>query len=283
MNVISAIQNGFTQGIIFYPVVLALSLSYRILKFPDISVEGTFALGAAVFAVTLNHTNSVILALLTATLSCAVSGSITSVLHYKLRINKFLAGIIVVTALYSVTIRVIGGSNISLLRFSFATANLNLIYLFCSIGISVLVYIFYKSRLGIKIRGSALNPTLSKNTGYKTGLLLLIGLAFNNLIASISGIYFSLDAGFADVKLGQGTLIISLAALAIGERLIPKKIKSVLSYVILSAAAGSIFYQFLWALALQLDIQPSDLKLLSALIVVILFVIKRRDETDDEL
>lgn len=283
MNIINAIHSGLIQGVTFYPIVLSLALSYRLLKFPDISIEGTFVLGAAAFGVILSNTNSYFFAISAAILFAAIAGGITACLHHYLRINKFLAGIIVVTALYSVIIRIIGGSNISLLKFNLAASNLYIIYLVAAITLSLLVFLFYRSRFGISIRGAAINPVLSKSLGKKTGLLLITGLALNNALAAVSGIYFSLDAGFADLKIGQGTLIISLAALAIGERLIPKNKISVLLYVILSALAGSIFYQILWAFALQLNIPASDLKILSAIIVVALFAIKRRKEAEDEL
>lgn len=283
MDILNAIESGFTQGIIFYPIVLSLALSYRLLKFPDISIEGTFALGGAAFGVILCKTNSYLIAIPTAMLFAAIAGSVTALLHTYLRINKFLAGIIVVTALYSVIVRLLGGSNISLLKFNLSSSYLQITYATASILITVVAYFFYSSKYGIKIRGASINPTLSKSLGHKTGLLLIAGLAFNNALAAISGVYFSLDAGFSDLKIGQGTLIVALAALAIGERLVPKNKLSILLYIILSAAAGSIFYQILWAFALQLNIQASDLKILSAAIVVILFVLKRRNETDDEL
>jgi len=283
VDIFNAIESGFTQGIIFYPLVLSLALSYRLLKFPDISIEGTFALGGAAFGVILSNTNSYFIAIPAAMLFSAIAGGITALLHHYLRINKFLAGIIVVTALYSVIVRIIGGSNISLLKFNLSTSYLQITYAIASILISLGAYFFYRSKYGLKIRGASINPELSKSLGHKTGLLLVIGLAFNNALAAISGVYFSLDAGFSDLKIGQGALIVALAALAIGERLIPKNKVSILLYIILSAAAGSIFYQILWAFALQLNIKASDLKILSAIIVVILFAIKRRNETGDEL
>lgn len=283
MNILNALESGLMQGIIFYPLVLSLALSYRLLKFPDISIEGTFALGGAAFGVILSDTNSYYLAIPAAMLFSAIAGGVTGLLHYYLRINKFLAGIIVVTALYSVIVRIIGGSNISLLNFNLATSYLHLTYLIASILVSMGAYFFYASYYGIKIRGASINPGLSKNLGHQTGLFLAIGLSFNNAIAALAGVYFSLDAGFSDLKIGQGALIVALAALAIGERLIPKNKVSILFYIILSAASGSIFYQTLWAFALQLNIQASDLKILSAIIVIILFMIKKRNETDDEL
>lgn len=283
MNIINAVQSGLIQGIIFFPIVLSLALSYRLLKFPDISIEGTFALGAAAFGVVLSNTNSYLFAISAGILFAAIAGGITACLHHYLRINKFLAGIIVVTALYSVIVRIIGGSNISLLKFNLTATNIYIIYLLVAIMLSLLVFLFYRSRFGINVRGAAINPILSKSLGKKTGLFLIIGLALNNALAAISGIYFSLDAGFADLKIGQGTLIISLAALAIGERLIPQNKVSVLLYVLLSAFAGSVFYQVLWAFALQLNIPASDLKILSAIIVVVLFAVKRRKEAGDEL
>jgi putative tryptophan/tyrosine transport system permease protein len=283
MNILNAIISGFTQGIIFYPLVLSLALSYRLLKFPDISIEGTFALGGAVFGVILSNSNSYIIAIPAAMLCSAISGGITALLHHYIRINKFLAGIIVVTALYSVIVRILGGSNISLLSFNLNSSYLQITYSIASIVLSLFAYFFYQSIYGTNIRGASLNPELSTSFGHNTGLLLVLGLALNNSLAAISGVYFSLDAGFSDLKIGQGTLIVALAALAIGERLIPKNKFSILLYVIISAAAGSIFYQILWAFALQLNIRSSDLKIFSAIIVVILFAIKREDETGDEL
>lgn len=283
MNVIDVILNGLFQGILFYPVVLSLALSYRLLKFPDISIEGTFALGSAVFAIIFLKTDSFIFSILISSFSAFIAGGITAILHHYLHINKFLSGILLVTGLYSISIRILGSSNVSILSKYISNSNVQYYFLFGSLIISILVLFFYKSGFGIKIRGAALNPTLSNNIGLKTGVLLVIGLALNNIFAALSGVFFTINNGFSDIKLGQGILIVGLAALAIGEHLIPKKNISIPLFVILSAFVGSIFYQILWAFALKINIEPSDLKLLSALIVIVLFIIKKEKIGSDEL
>ncbi|NOT50244.1 MAG: hypothetical protein HOP10_03095 [Chitinophagaceae bacterium] len=276
------LENGFTQGLIFSLVVMSLSLSYRLLKFPDISIEGTFALSAAVFGVLVSNNNSFIIAATAALISCVVMGSMTAMLHHYLRINKFLSGILIVTASYSIIARVIGGSNVSLLDFNLSVQGLFL-WILIAVGLSVTAFLFYHSVKGIQIRGSALNPELSRSLGYKTGGLLIAGLSFNNIFAGMSGIMFATDAGFSDLKIGQGILITALAALSIGEAIVPQRKVSLLLYCILSSFIGSIAYQILWAAALQFDIRPSDLKLLSALIVIALFLIRKKKDTGDEL
>lgn len=286
MNIFSTLEIGFFQGIIFYPVVLSLALSYRLLKFPDITIEGTFALGGAVFGALVTSGESYLTAAIGAMLSSALAGGFSASLHYYFNVNKFLAGIIVVTGLYSIIARVLGGSNLSLLNFrsfDLTTLKLYIIYAIIVGIISLILFYSYKSKFGIKIRGASLNPDLSKSLGQNAGLLLILGLSLNNAIAALSGVFFTLDAGFADLKMGVGTLIVALAAMTIGERMVPRKKMGVLTFVILSALVGTIFYQILWSFALQLNVKPSDLKLLSALIVVGLFVLKRRDESDDEL
>lgn len=283
MEFIQALNNGFQQGIIFFPVVLSLALSYRLLKFPDITIEGTFALGSAVFATVLLWTESLFISILVSCFAGMLAGGITAILHSYLKINKFLAGILVVTGLYSILIRILNGSNVSIIKIGL-TYKYNSTYLFLAAVFVCLVFFrFYNSAYGIKLRGSALNPTYSKSIGFGTGGLLVIGLALNNLVAALSGIFFTLESNFSDIKIGQGILIVALAALAIGERIIPQNKIPILLYVILSAFVGSIFYQVLWAFALKLNIKPSDLKLLSALIVVLLFMLKRRKTADDVL
>ncbi len=295
MEILQSIYGGIIQGIIFFPVVLSLALSYRLLKFPDISIEGTYALGSAMFATVLIATKSISLALLSSLIIGAIAGGITGILHSYLRINKFLAGILLITALYSVNMRVLGfGTKIATGKTINVSSNLSIIssgllevnsipYLIVFAAISTIVfYMFYQSRFGIKIRGCGLNPTYASRIGYSSEIFLIIGLALNNSLAALSGIYFTVQNNFSDVKFGQGILIVALAALAIGERLVPQKRISVLLYVILSALLGSLFYQVLWAFALKLNIEASDLKILSALVVVVLFVLKQRKTAQDE-
>ena len=133
------------QGVIFFPLVLSLALSYRLLEFPDITIEGTFALGAAIFCAVLSATKSYSLASSCSIFSCGLAGACTAWLHHYLKINKFLAGIIVVTALYSVIVRVLNGGNISILNVNSSDEKLTIVTVAVGAILVLFSYQFYRS------------------------------------------------------------------------------------------------------------------------------------------
>jgi putative tryptophan/tyrosine transport system permease protein len=291
MYIINVIDTGLIQGLILACVVTSMGISFRLLNFPDLTIDGSFALGAAISVTMVKHGYPIIFAIILSMICGGLSGGITALLHTKLRINKFLSGIIVVTALYSVLIRIMNGGNISfgqkntffdfidkydlINSFSFGTITF-------LVGITtIIVLIFYfilKSTFGIKIRAACLNTELAKSVGLKSSIALLIGLFFTNTLAAFSGSLFSLKSSYADIGFIQGMLIISLASLTIGEKIVPLKSLNKLTYVLLASVVGSVAFQMIWAIALKFNLEPSDLNLITALIVATLFFWKRNNK-----
>ncbi|MEY4905997.1 MAG: hypothetical protein RLZZ292_3812, partial [Bacteroidota bacterium] len=209
--------------------------------------------------------------------------------------SKFLAAIVVVTALYSIMLRIMNGGNMAIhnkpILFDkvkplneclpqIEIGTFALLTLFTTI-LAIGLYFLLKSKWGLHLRATCANPTYAKGLGLSLPLYLPLGLAVGNALAGISGYLFAMKSGFADVGLSQGILITGLAALSIGERLVPTKKLSLLSFTILTAIIGSVIYQIIWAMALQFNLKPTDLKLVSALILVTLYSFNTQKEKLD--
>lgn len=291
MHIINIIDTGLLMGLLLTSIVASLGISFRLLNFPDLTIDGSFALGAVISATMVRNDYPVVLAIIVSMICGGLAGVTTALLHTKLHINKFLSGIIVVTALYSVLIRIMKGGNISfgqkttffdftgkydsLNSFSFGTVLLLLVFSVLTLTAS---YIFLKSNYGIRLRAACLNTELAKSIGLNSSLSLIAGLFFTNTLAAFSGTLFSLKSSYADIGYMQGMLIVSLASLTIGEKVVPVKRLNKLTYVLLASVIGSIAYQIIWAIALKFNIEPSDLNLITALIVVALFFWKRNNK-----
>ena len=284
MDFINIIDTGLMMGLVFAGVVTSLGISFRLLNFPDLTVDGSFALGAAISATMIKNDYSIIIAIIVSLLAGGIAGIITSVLHTKLHVNKFLSGIIVVTALYSVLIRVMNGGNISFGTKStffdfvnrwdvpggFSTGTILLLIFFALVIFSI-AYLFLKSSYGIRLRAACLNPELAKLIDLNTTISLLVGLFFTNILSALSGVLYSLKNSYADIGFLQGILIISLASLTIGEKIVDVKKISRITYILLASIFGSILYQVIWSIALKFNLEASDLNIITAVIVILLF------------
>lgn len=287
MQLVNIIDTGIIMGLLLGSIVASLGISFRLLNFPDLTIDGSFAFGAVICATMVKNDYPVVLAIFLSLICGGISGVATAILHTKLKINKFLSGIIVVTALYSILIRIMHGGNVSFGQkatffdyvskwnfpgsFSLGTNVLLSFFVFLIAGISIWLL---KSRYGIRLRAACLNTELSKSIGLSTSVSLMIGLFYTNALAAFSGSLFSLKSSYADIGYMQGMLIVSLASLTIGEKIIPIKKFNRVVYIILASISGSIVYQFIWAVALQLNFEPSDLNLITAVIVIVLFTWK---------
>lgn len=296
MNWLVPIDIGLTMGLILAWAVIALALAFRLLHFPDLTIEGSLPLGAAVFAALYKSQFPWPVAAGGACAAGALAGSLTALLHVKFKLNKFLAGILVVAISYSLSLRLMGASNIGLLKLQsiFDTLerwdnHINPTFHFATviflagliIGGAVLIARGLSSRYGIRLRVAGSNPEYARSLGIHVLRKLVVGLAFTNALAALSGVFLAMKQGFADVGMGQGVLILALAAMTIGERLLPQRYLPLPVFVLVAAIVGSVLYQTLVSYAVRAGLAPTDLKLATA--VLVLFVIAVRFSRNGEL
>lgn len=256
------------QGLIFGIMVLGVYISYRILDFPDLSVDGTFPLGAAVTAAALVKGVNPYIACLLSLLAGMLAGSITGVLHVKLKITNLLSGILVMIGLYSVNLRIMGKANIPLFnQKTIFSGNLKpIIYiLIFAIIAKITLDFFLNTKMGYLLKATGDNPQLVTSLGIDTGYIKILGLAISNGLVALSGSIMAQNQGFADVGMGSGTIVMGLAAIIFGEALL-KRVPLIKATTI--ALFGSILYKTCTGLALKVGFPPTDLKLITALIVV---------------
>lgn len=296
MSWLAPLDIGSTMGLILAWVVLALALAFRLLNFPDLTVEGSLPLGAAVFAILVKNGMPLPMSVGAALLAGATAGGLTAFLHLRFSLNKFLAGIIVVAISYSLCLRVMGASNIGLLQsaslFDF-TAPLDsalgqgwhggtILFLVTLLIIGVALIISSLSTLrGMRLRVAGSNPEYARSLGVNVTVNLVVGLALTNSLAALAGVLLAMHQGFVDVSMGQGVLIIALASMTLGERLLPERALPFHTFVALAAVSGSILYQTLVSYAVRLGLSPNDLKLVTAILV--LFVVALRYSRGGEL
>lgn len=277
-----AIETGLLYGLLS----LGVYLSFRVLRFPDLTVDGSFPLGAAVVATLIVRGVDPFLATGVAVVAGGLAGLCTAWLSVGLKIMNLLASILTMIALYSINLRIMGRPNVALLGqttlidiMERPLANLPhwlgapLILLIALIIIKVGVDAFLTSEVGLAMRATGLNPTMAKAQGIATNQLILAGMALSNALVALAGALFAQINGFADVTLGVGTVVAGLATVILGEALLPG---STVQRATLGVILGSIVYRLAIALALNADFlgfQAQDLKLVTAILVVIALVL----------
>ena len=245
------------------------------LDIADLSVEGTFPLGAAVASTALAAGWGTVSAFVLAAIAGALAGVVTALLTTKLKIPALLSGILTMIGLYSINLHVMGKANISLLRTDtvftmvqslgltneIATFTVGLLAVLL---VGVVIYWFFGTELGAALRATGFNPQMARAQGINTNSMVILGLLISNLLVAISGALVAQSNGFADVGMGTGTIVIGLASVIIGEVLFgTRSFKNCLISVIL----GSIVYRLVIAVVLQMGMPPNDLKLFTAILV----------------
>ena len=264
--IISAIE----QGLLFALVAMGVYITYKILDFPDLSVDGTFPLGAAISAALLVKGINPWISILVATIGGAIAGSITGFLHVKLKISNLMSGILVMIALYSVNLRVMGKSNIPLFNTDHLFKNnfIKPIFIILAIVIvfKIILDVFMKTKLGFLLIAVGDNEQVVSSLGINKNLIKVLGLMISNGLVALAGALTAQHQGFADVVMGQGIVVMGLAAVIIGTSLFTR-----LSFIKATTLSilGSIIYKLVVAIALALKLNPNDLKLMTAIIVVI--------------
>jgi putative ABC transport system permease protein len=265
------------QGLAYSLVALGIVISFRILAFPDLTVDGSFPLGAAVVARLIVEGVPPFFGIVAAVAAGFVAGCCTGLLNTKLKINSLLAGILMMTALYSLNLRIMGRSNIQLLTVqTFLTPLENLqvnrfipiiaFFLIVSFGIKLLSDMFLHTQVGFAMRATGDNEQMIRSLGVSTDTMTVLGLGISNAMVSLCGALVAQDQGFSDVGMGIGMIVAGLASIIIGEALVGKH---TVQRMTLAALIGSFLYKEIISIGLRLGLAPTDLKLATGLMVIL--------------
>ena len=271
-------------GLIFALVALGVYISFRLLRFPDLTVDGSFPLGGAVCAVMIVAGFNPWIATLGATLAGAAAGLVTGWLNVKLKIMDLLASILMMTALYSINLRVMNGPNVPLIAEPTLFTQLQpdsmadyvlrpLVLLVIVVLAKLLLDWFFATERGLAIRATGSNARMARAQRVNTGAMLLLGMAISNGLVGLAGALFAQTQGGSDISMGIGTIVIGLAAVIVGESILPSRR---LIYATLAVIIGAIAYRFFIALALNSDfigLKAQDLNLVTAVLVAVALVI----------
>lgn len=273
------LQATIEQSLIFAIMVLGVYISFRILNFPDMTVDGTFPLGAAISAKLLTLGVNPYLTLLVALVAGAGAGAITGLIHVKLKVKDLLAGILVMTALYSVNLRVMGKSNIPLFEedniFNTEYSMMITIVVLILISKFILDYLL-KTKFGFALKALGDNENLIVSLGLNEEKYKIYGLMIANAFVAFSGAVLAQYQGFADVGMGTGIIVIGLASIIIGDTLFGKRRRLAGTTIVI---IGSILYRGVIAVTLSMGMDASDLKLItSVIVIIILWIQKQKDK-----
>jgi putative tryptophan/tyrosine transport system permease protein len=271
-------------GLIFSLVALGVLISFRILNFPDLTVDGSFPLGGAVAATLIASGHDPFLATFCAMIAGALAGFVTGWLNVRLKIMDLLASILMMIALYSINLRVMGAPNVPLISeatvFTMIQPAWLPDYVLRPLALFVVVLAakfgvdwFFYSQYGLALRATGANPRMARAQGIATGRATLAGMALSNALVALAGSLFAQTQGGSDISMGIGTIVIGLAAVIIGESILPAR-RLVLTT--LAAVLGAILYRFFIALALNSDfigLKAQDLNLVTAVLVTIALVL----------
>lgn len=264
------------QGLIFAIMALGLYISYKILDFPDLTVDGSFPMGASIVAILMIKGFNPILALGAAFIGGSLAGFVTGYIHIKFKITNLLAGIIVMTGLYSVNLRIMGRSNIPLFGIDNIFSDRSNLFIILFIVFLSKFFLDYllKTKFGFSLRALGDNETLIVSLGIDEKKLKIIGLMLANGLVALSGGILAQYQGFSDIAMGTGTIVTGLASIIIGESVLKKgKVLNVTTIVII----GSILYRFIILGSLKIGFNASDIKLITAILTVGIMAFKSKN------
>ena len=266
---VAIIERALELGLICSVLSLGVYISFRVLNVPDLTVDGSFTTGAAVCAVcTLN--GHPFLGLLLSFLAGGICGLVTAFLQTKMRIHALLAGILTMTGLYSINLRIMSGApNIALLNtdslFTMVPFTLGVLLLI-SIASGILLFVFFKTNTGLMLRASGDNETMVKSSSINVDTMKFLGMALSNGFVALSGGLLAQYQNFADVTGGTGMMVLGLAGIIIGEAVIRKR---TIGFGLASCILGACLYRLLYTIALQFGIPATDMNLMSAILVAL--------------
>jgi putative ABC transport system permease protein len=293
----SLVIGAFTIGAILSLLALGVFISFRVFDFPDITGDGSITLGAAVAATLLTAQVDPVLATGLACVAGAVAGATTGVIHTRFGINRLLSGILVMTALYSINLHVMGRSNVPLLSertlatmseaagsavlggvsiqlvgWDVSTRDVStLIFaLVAATAAATILFFFFRTHLGTAMQAAGDNAQMIRALGVNVSTMVVLGLALSNGLIAMAGALLAQYQGFADVQMGIGMVVWGLASVIIGEALVGTR---QLGFLITGAVMGSVLFRLLVAIALRGGLNPNDLKLITAVFVFVALVL----------
>jgi putative ABC transport system permease protein len=270
---------ALVQGFGFTAIGLGIFLALRIFNIPDITVDGSYALGGVITAILIANGVHPMLAIMVSMFAGSIAGITTGIIHTKLKFNPLLAGILVMTALYSINLFILGRPNLPLLNYPtvfnllpIQNQTLNSFIVLSMIVFSAILFLNYilKTDFGIAMRATGNNETMVKAMGVNTDSMKITGLAIANALSSLSGSLITQYQGFADINMGIGIVISGLGAVMIGETLLKALRGNKIVFHLLSVLVGCIVFRLILALALSIGIDPTLLKLITSLLVILI-------------
>jgi putative ABC transport system permease protein len=312
IKMFTAIFGSFEAGIIYAIMALGVYLSFRILDFPDLTVDGSFVTGAAISSVLIAGGVNPFLATMMALIAGFAAGCLTGLIHTFGKINNLLSGILMMIALYSINLRIMGKSNIPLLNVDTAFTKISNIFektgidsflnkMLTAVGLGdslpetwgILIFMlivtflikwvtdwFLQTEIGLAVRATGDNKRMIRSLSANTNLLVILGLGLSNALVAFSGALIAQQGGFADVGMGIGMIMIGLASVIIGEALFGTKTIARTTFAVIG---GSIIYRIVVTLALRIEFfSPGDVKLITAIIVLIALTAPKMIENSKE-
>jgi putative ABC transport system permease protein len=278
------LSTSISEGLVYAFVTIGVFLTFRVLAFPDLTVDGSFVVGGSIVALMIHVGGyNPFLATIAAFMGGLAAGSITGLLNTKLRLPALLAGILMMVGLYSVNLLIMGRPNTPMLRditifdsvaswFGMERSTLLVIIVFAVIAFIVFMVLnwFLRTEMGLTLRATGDNEQMVRSLGVDTDKNILLGCAISNGLVALSGALVAQNQQFCDVNMGIGMIVMGLAAVIIGEALVhPRGVASML----LAAFAGTFLYRLFITIALRLGLAPGNLKLITALLVIIALAI----------
>jgi len=275
--------SSVSEGLIFGFIAIGVFITFRVLSFPDLTVDGSFVTGGSVAAVMIAAGYNPFLATIAALFAGLVAGTITALLNTLLKINALLSGILMMVGLYSINLRIMHGANIPLIRsitifdsvahfFSIKRNSVLIIYTLIVLAVIVFLILnwFLRTEIGLALRASGDNEQMVRGLGSDTNKNLLLGCAISNGLVALGGSLVAQSQGFCDVNMGIGMIVMGLAAVIIGEGVLhPRGIAKIL----FACFVGTFIYRLFITIVLRLGLTPGDLKLITAILVVFVIAV----------
>ena len=262
------ILTSIEQGLIFSVLAIGVIITFKILDFADMSVEGTFPMGAFIFAKFITTGFSPIISTLLTFILGTLAGLLTYTLNIKLRIRALLSGILTATILYSANLRLNGRSNIGLTSYDsiFDGFRPVIVLILIVLAVKILMDIFLRTEVGYLLIATGDNETLVKSLGENSNKYKLIGLMLSNGLVSLSGALMAQYQGFSEISMGTGIIVVAIASIIVGDTVLRN---SKILKMTTRAIMGALIYKFIGALAIDLGLAPTDLKAINAALVII--------------
>lgn len=274
----------FEQGFIYAIMALGVYITYKILDFPDLSVDSTFPLGAAITSVIVSSGKNPFLALLASTAAGAIAGIVTGIIHVKFKVRDLLSGIIVMTGLYTINLRIVGQNNVPLFNYDSVFENdfingifpealapyKTVIMIFIIMIIAkVLLDLYLKTKSGYLLRAVGDNETIVTSLAKDSGFVKIVGLAISNGLVALAGSVMCQQQRFFEISMGTGTIVIGLASVIIGTNVFKGNLIKATTAVVI----GSVIYKACVAIAIEAGLPATDLKLITAVLFLIILII----------